>query len=44
MERSTKQIAESFQCKYTIFERGSLPEAVEDAYKAALKAGSLSQI
>ena len=39
MERSTKQIAESFQCKYTIFERGSLPEAVEDAYKAALKAG-----
>ena len=32
MEKSTKQIAESFQCNYTIFERGTDPEEVEQAY------------
>ncbi len=39
MEKSTKQIAESFQCNYTIFERGTDPEEVEQAYRAAFEAG-----
>lgn len=39
MEGSTKRIAESFGCKYTVFEKGTDPELVEQAYKAALEAG-----
>lgn len=39
MDESTKRIAESFQCKYTVFEKGTDPELVEKAYKEALEAG-----
>lgn len=39
MEESIKQIAESFQCNYTVFEKGTAPEEVEEAYKAAFEAG-----
>lgn len=39
MNESTKQIAESFQCKYTVFEKGTDPKAVEQAYREAFEAG-----
>ena len=39
MEQSTKQIAESFKCKYQVFEKGSDPKLVEQAYKAAFGRG-----
>ena len=39
MNELTKQIAESFQCKYTIFEEKTAPEAVEQAYRKALEEG-----
>lgn len=39
MDESTRRIAESFQCKYTVYEKGTDPEAVERAYMKALKAG-----
>ncbi len=39
METSTEQIAESFKCNYQIFEKGTDPELVEQAYKAAFGRG-----
>lgn len=39
MNESTRQLAEGFQCKYTIFEKGSAPEPLEQAYRAAFEAG-----
>lgn len=39
MEASTKQIAERFQCGYRVFEKGSDPELVEQAYRAAFERG-----
>lgn len=39
MEETTKRIAERFQCKYTVFEKGTDPELVEQAYRNALEAG-----
>lgn len=39
MKDSTRQIAERFQCKYTVFEKGSSPESLEQAYRAAFDAG-----
>ncbi|MCI9059809.1 MAG: DUF4253 domain-containing protein [Lachnospiraceae bacterium] len=39
MEKSTSQIAESFQCQYQVFEKGSDPQLVEQAYKAAFERG-----
>lgn len=29
MEETTKKIAERFDCRYTVFEKGSSPELVE---------------
>lgn len=34
MEETTKKIAERFDCRYTVFEKGRSPELVEQAYKA----------
>ena len=39
MEESTRRIAEHFQCRYTVFEKGTAPEPVEKAYRQALEAG-----
>ncbi len=39
MEETTKQIAEGFQCTYKVFEKGTAPELVEQAYLAALERG-----
>lgn len=39
MDKSTNQIAESFQCKYQVFEKGSDPALVEQAYKTAFERG-----
>ena len=39
MEESTKRIAERFQCRYTVFKKGTAPEPVEQAYRRALEAG-----
>ena len=39
MEESTKRIAERFQCRYTVFAKGTAPEPVEQAYRRALEAG-----
>ncbi len=39
MDESTKQIAERFQCKYRVFERGTDPKQVEEAYRDAYAAG-----
>lgn len=39
MDSRTKQIAESFGCAYTLFEKGSEPWEVEEAYMEALKEG-----
>lgn len=39
MEDLTKQIAESFGCGYQVFEKGSDPELVYQAYLAAFAAG-----
>lgn len=39
MEKATERIADHFQCKYTVFEKGTDPALVEQAYRAALEAG-----
>ena len=39
MKESTRQIAERFECKYTVFEKGSDPELLEQAYRTAFDAG-----
>lgn len=39
MDEKMKELAESFQCKYTLFEKGASPELVGQAYREALKAG-----
>lgn len=39
MKESTRQTAERFQCKYTVFEKGSDPELLEKAYHTAFDAG-----
>lgn len=39
MDESTKKIAERFQCKYTVFEKGTDPELAEQAYREALNKG-----
>lgn len=39
MEESTKQIAEGFSCKYTVFKKGTDPDLVEKAYFSALQEG-----
>ena len=40
MDETTKKVAENFQCRYTVFERGTDPEAVEQAYRQALDRGT----
>ena len=39
MDESTLRIAKDFQCKYTVFEKGTEPKMVEQAYHEALEAG-----
>lgn len=39
MEKATERIADHFQCRYTVFEKGTDPALVEQAYRAALEAG-----
>lgn len=39
MDETTKKIAENFQCKYTVFEKGSSPGLVEQAYREAFERG-----
>lgn len=39
MEKLTKEIAERFECKYRVFERGTDPALVEKAYMEAFEAG-----
>lgn len=39
MKESTRKIAERFQCKYTVFEKGSAPESLEQAYRTAFETG-----
>ncbi len=39
MNESFKKIIDSFHCKYTVFEKGTDPDIVEQAYKAAFQAG-----
>lgn len=39
MDESTKKIAENFQCRYTLFEKGTEPELVEQAYRRKLEEG-----
>ncbi len=39
MKESTRQIADRFECNYTVFEKGSAPEPLEQAYRAAYHAG-----
>ena len=39
MDETTKKVAENFQCRYTVFERGTDPEVVEQAYRQALDRG-----
>lgn len=39
MDKSTEQIAESLQCTYTIFEKGTDPDTLEQAYMRALEKG-----
>lgn len=39
MQETTKKIAEGFRCKYTVFEKGTDPELVEQAYRKALEEG-----
>lgn len=39
MNETTKEIAEGFGCEYTVFEGGSDPDLVEQAYKEAFEAG-----
>ena len=39
MNDETKQIADSFRCKYTVFEKGTDPDLVEQAYLKAYELG-----
>lgn len=39
MDDSMRRLAESFQCKYTVFEKGSDPKLVGQAYRAAFEIG-----
>lgn len=39
MNELTKQIADGFQCNYTVFEKGTDTKLAEQAYRAAYKAG-----
>lgn len=39
MDESTRKIAEDFQCKYTVFERGTEPMLVEQSYREAFERG-----
>ncbi len=39
MDESSARIAENFHCKYTVFEKGTDPNLVEQAYHRALEAG-----
>ena len=39
MDETTKKMAESFGCSYTVFEKGNRPELVAQAYRAALARG-----
>lgn len=39
MDESTRRIAEDFDCKYTVFEKGTDPKLAEQAYHEALEAG-----
>ena len=39
MDEATRKIAENFQCKYTVFEKGSSPGLVEQAYREAFERG-----
>ena len=39
MEEQARKIAESFQCKYTVFEKGTEPELAEQAYRKAYEEG-----
>lgn len=39
MDASQTKLAERFQCNYTVFEKGTDPKLVEQAYLAALDAG-----
>ena len=40
MNEATKQLAESFGCRYTVFNKGTDPKLVEQAYKKAYEAGT----
>lgn len=42
MKESTRQIAERFQCKYTVFEKGTDPALLNQAYRTAFHAGKKS--
>lgn len=39
MDELTKKIAQNFQCRYTVFEKGTEPDLVEQAYHKALEEG-----
>lgn len=39
MDELTRKIAEEFQCKYTVFEKGTDPGLVEQSYREALERG-----
>lgn len=39
MDETTRKIAEDFQCKYTVFERGTDPVLVEQSYREAFERG-----
>lgn len=39
MDHATRKLAESLQCKYTVFEKGSNPELLEQAYRTAFGNG-----
>lgn len=39
VDADTKRIADSFRCRYKVFEKGTDPALVEQAYKAAFEAG-----
>lgn len=39
MRNEIKKITEFFQCRYKIFEKGSEPDKLEDAYHKAFEEG-----
>lgn len=39
MDNKTRELAERFQCKYTVFEKGTDPQLAEQAYRKAFEEG-----